>query len=1051
MPTPDRPTTDASGRRLPRLLTAAVLSGTMLGPAPAMASPAQDAEGADCILIDEVNTRGGSSAQDLPRYVELTNSCDTEVDLSDWSIQGYQSSGTPYSGGNTQLSGSVPAEGSYLILGPAAAGGPVTELHADHVAGAALNMAGGGASVALFSTAEPPEGVSGDLTDHPAVVDALGWGEAEVGLGDSRAVAAEASSGETLQRTGSSGENGEDFGPAPAAPRYSGGDALITQDQDEPEPADPEPSEPAPSEPEPSEPEPSEPEPSDPTDSSTAAEVSISEVRGEAGTDPAASPYMGEEVTTRGVVTARYADTENTSRPWDGFYLQEEAACGSEDYSDHDVSCAVFVWMGTGWDGAVVEEGDYVEVTGEVGTWEESSSTSSAQLQITQPEVGVIEDESVDAPLPYPVDGFLEIEEREQLIGMTLSPEGDWTVTDNYGLLHGEADSVGGVLGVVDGTDPLVNPTAQHHPDTQEREELAASNAERYIRLGHGGRNRWTSWSDEADMPLPYLSTGQVPRVGTSVEWNAPVILEHRYDEWRFEPTSFLPGNPEQEPVTFSDTRPEADLPGRAGDVRVAGFNVLNYFPHVGEYEEDCDYHEDRHGEPTTTDYCTSRGAYTEEHFAVQQQRIVNTIVGMDADVIALQEMENSVHFGEDRDYAHQVLVEALNAVEGEGTWDYVPVEDFPEDEDVIRNGYIYRPEAVELVDSLILFEEGVEHLASDALDEYDVDEIYSNAREPMAALFQPVDGDEDDQFALVVNHLKSKGGEGEGDNADSGDGSGSFNGDRTRQAEAMVAFTEAMREEYSTDRFYLMGDFNSYAAEAPMVTIEDAGFTNLSAQHSEETGNYSYNYSGESGSLDHVVASDAAVETVAQTHIWNTNAPEPIALEYSRYEASGTPGLYDEPAWSESLWRASDHDPIIADIVVGEETDGGAEEEGATEEDDAGQEDDADQGAGTGSGEDGVSEDGPSAGEEPVDDESSAAEAPAGSEAGDERADAEAGTDLGAAGSNAAPDDTSPTAASSEGDLALTGAQNFWIAAIAAGLLGVGTLLAYRSRLGQP
>lgn len=1036
MPTPDRPTTDASGRRLPRLLTAAVLSGTMLGPAPAMASPTQDAEGADCILIDEVNTRGGSSAQDLPRYVELTNSCDTAVDLSDWSIQGYQSSGTPYSGGNTQLSGSVPAEGSYLILGPAAAGGPVTELHADHDAGAALNLAGADSSVALFSTAEPAEDASGDLSDHEDVVDAVGWGEAQIGLGSSRAVAPEAPSGETLQRTGTTGEDGEDFSPAPAAAQYSGGDALISEDEGDPEPADPEPTEPEPSEPEPTE---------APTEAPTETAVPISEIRGEAGTDPASSPYVGEEVTARGVVTARYADADDESRAWDGFYLQEEAACGSEDYSDHEVSCAVFVWMGTGWDGSEVDGGDFVEVTGEVGTWAESSSTDSSQLQISSAEVETLEDENFSDPLPYPVEGFLEVEERERLIGMTLSPEGDWTVTDNYGLLHGEADSVGGVLGIVDGTEPLVNPTAQHHPDTQESAELAASNADRYIRLGHGGRNRWTSWSDEADMPLPYLSTEQSPRVGSSAEWNAPVILEHRYDEWRFEPTSFLPGNPEQEPVTFSDSRQEAELPEHAGDVRVAGFNVLNYFPHVGEHEEACDYHEDRHGEPTTTDYCTSRGAYTEEHLAVQQQRIVNTIVAMDADVVALQEMENSIHFGEDRDYAHRVLVEALNAVEGEGTWDYVPVEDFPEDEDVIRNGYIYRPAAVELVDSLILFEDGVEHLDSAALDEYDVDEIYSNAREPMAALFQPVDGDEDDRFALVVNHLKSKGGDGEGDNADTGDGSGSFNGDRTRQAEAMVAFTEAMQGEYGTDRFYLMGDFNAYAAEDPMVTIEDAGFTNLSAQHSEETGNYSYNYSGESGSLDHVVASDAAVKTVAQTHIWNTNAPEPIALEYSRYEASGTPGLYEEPAWSESLWRASDHDPIIADIVVGEETDGGAEEEGAAEEDDA------DQGAGTGSSEDGAPEDGPTAGEEPVDDESSAAEAPAGSEAGDERADAEAGTDLGAAGSNAAPDDTSPTAASSEGGLALTGAQNFWIAAIAAGLLGVGTLLAYRSRLGQP
>ncbi|GGE71141.1 ExeM/NucH family extracellular endonuclease [Nesterenkonia cremea] len=998
MPTPASPSPDAHGRRWPRMLTVAVLSGAMLGPVPAMASTAEDPEGADCILIDEVNTRGGSSAQDLPRYVELTNSCDAEVDVSGWSVQGYQSSGTPYSGSSTQLSGSIPAEGSYLILGPAADGGPVTEVHPDHDAGAALNYAGGDSSVALFSTESPAEDASGDLSEHPDVVDALGWGEAEIGLGDSRPTAPEAASGETLQRVDTTGDDGEDFSAAPAAPRYSGGDALISEDEEEPDPEDPDPTE---------------PDPSEPTDPPAEGELPISEIRGEASIDPTTSPYLGEEVTTRGVVTARYADPENESRPWDGFSLQEEGACGEEDYSDHEVSCAVFVWMGTGWDGSEVEEGDYVEVTGAVDTWEESSSTDSAQLQITQPEVDVLEGESFTEPVPYPVEGFLEVEEREELIGMALAPEGDWTVTDNYGLLHGEADSVGGVLGVVDGTDPLVIPTAQHHPDAEEREELAVSNAERFIQLGHGGRNRWASWSDEADMPLPYLSTEQVPRVGSSVEWNAPVILEHRYDNWRFEPTSFLPGSPEQEPATFSDTREEAEVPERAGDVRVAGFNVLNYFPHVGEYEQDCDYHEDRHGEPTTTDFCTSRGAYTDEHFEVQQQRIVNTIVAMDADIVALQEMENSAHFGEDRDYAHQVLVEALNAVEGEGTWDYVPVEEFPEDEDVIRNGYIYKPDAVELVDSLILFDEGVEHLDSDALDGYDLADIYSNAREPMAALFQPVGGDEDDQFALVVNHLKSKGGEGEGDNADVGDGSGAFNGDRTRQAEAMVAFTDAMQEEYGTDRFYLMGDFNAYAAEDPMVTIEEGGFTNLSAQHSEETGNYSYSFSGESGSLDHVVATDAAVETVAQTHIWNTNAPEPIALEYSRYEASGTPGLYEEPAWSDSIWRASDHDPIIADIVVGEETDAG--QDGGTGDEDA------DGGA-------------------------------AGSEAGAdvEARGAETGAGTGSAAASA-EEDASPAAASSDGDLALTGAQNFWIAAIAAGLLGVGTFLAHRSRLGQP
>lgn len=273
--------------------------------------------------------------------------------------------------------------------------------------------------------------------------------------------------------------------------------------------------------------------------------------------------------------------------------------------------------------------------------------------------------------------------------------------------------------------------------------------------------------------------------------------------------------------------------------------------------------------------------------------------------------------------------------------------------------------------------------------------------------------GDEDDQFALVVNHLKSKGGEGESDNADVGDGSGAFNGDRTRQAEAMVAFTDVMQEEYGTDRFYLMGDFNAYAAEDPMATIEEGGFTNLSAQHSEETGSYSYSFSGESGSLDHVVATDAAVETVAQSHIWNTNAPEPIALEYSRYEVSGTPGLSDEPDWSDSVWRASDHDPIIADIVVGEETDAG--------------------------------QDG-SAGDENADGGTAESEVGAEAEAGG--AETRSGTGSGAASADWG---ASPAATSNDGDLALTGAQNFWIAAISAGLLGVGTFLAYRSRLGQP
>src|SRR5690606_22328045 len=69
------------------------------------------------------------------------------------------------------------------------------------------------------------------------------------------------------------------------------------------------------------------------------------------------------------------------------------------------------------------------------------------------------------------------------------------------------------------------------------------------------------------------------------------------------------------------------------------------------------------------------------------------------------------------------------------------------------------------------------------------------------------------------------------------------------------------------------------------------------------------YVYDGMVGSLDHVLASDAAAEGVAGVDIWNINSVEPVAYEYSRYNYNATL-LYDE-----SPFRSSDHDPIVVGI----------------------------------------------------------------------------------------------------------------------------------------
>ena len=84
--------------------------------------------------------------------------------------------------------------------------------------------------------------------------------------------------------------------------------------------------------------------------------------------------------------------------------------------------------------------------------------------------------------------------------------------------------------------------------------------------------------------------------------------------------------------------------------MQVAAFNVFNYFTTMSE------------------DDSQARGAKNEEFFAVQRSKIVSAIDGLDAEVVALMEIENSVHFGDGTaDVALADLVEGLNEDAGFG------------------------------------------------------------------------------------------------------------------------------------------------------------------------------------------------------------------------------------------------------------------------------------------------------------------------------------------------------------------------------------------------
>ncbi len=336
------------------------------------------------------------------------------------------------------------------------------------------------------------------------------------------------------------------------------------------------------------------------------------------------------------------------------------------------------------------------------------------------------------------------------------------------------------------------------------------------------------------------------------------------------------------------------------GDIRLATFNVLNYFPTTGEEFVasglgTCSYFTDRDGNNIANNTCNPngpRGAANQVNLERQQAKIVTAINRLDASIVSLEELENSAKFNKDRDFAITQLVTALNAQAGAGTWDFAPTPpaaDRPPvaNEDVIRTGFIYKPADVALVgDSRILQDE----------------ENFDNAREPLAQAFKPAGGADTDAFSVIVNHFKSK-----GSGADDGTGQGLANQDRIGQANALLGFATAFASDRGTDAVFLAGDFNSYSQEDPMQVFYGAGFD---AIESDTEGEETYSFSGLSGSLDHVLGNAAAMDMVAGADVWNINSPESVAFQYSRYNYNVTQ-FFDGSV----PFAASDHDPEIVGL----------------------------------------------------------------------------------------------------------------------------------------
>ena len=314
-------------------------------------------------------------------------------------------------------------------------------------------------------------------------------------------------------------------------------------------------------------------------------------------------------------------------------------------------------------------------------------------------------------------------------------------------------------------------------------------------------------------------------------------------------------------------------------------------------------------GLPDNVDNCTNgaggaptdcRGADTAAEFDRQWPKTVAGIVGTDADIIGINEVEND---GYGPDSALQFLVNKLNEKTAPGTYAFIDADALTGQvnalgTDAIKVGMIYKPAKVTPVGQTA---------ALNSVAFVNGGDGSPRARPALVQAFQV--NDTGARFIVAANHFKSKGSA--CDTPDAGDGQGNCNTVRTNGANELANFLATNPTGTSDPDVLIVGDLNSYAKEDPITALINAGYTNL-IERFIGAGAYSYVFDGQWGYLDHALANAALLPQVAGVAEWHINADEPSVLDYNTdfKTANLISSLY-----AADEFRISDHDPVLVDL----------------------------------------------------------------------------------------------------------------------------------------
>jgi predicted extracellular nuclease/endonuclease I len=573
----------------------------------------------------------------------------------------------------------------------------------------------------------------------------------------------------------------------------------------------------------------------------------ISAIQGDNDT----SPFVDKNVVVEGIVVASYQGAGQHG----GFFVQEEDA-------QKDTNTATSEGIFVAHTATKVNVGQQVRFTAQVAEKHGLTQLYNA-ANITTCATNVLNKVTpTSVNLPF-AENFMQ----ESLEGMwvTLPQNLHVTLSHNF-TKYGE---------ILLSNGQRIQPTNKYAKDDPQRQALAELNARNVLVVDDNSSQR----NPQSISYFPQFSAKTPLRSGAKVT-DFSGVLHFAYQKYRLLPTSV----PVFEHVNARPSKPFSRK--SPSHIRVASFNVLNYF---------LDFN--------------GRGANNENEFKRQRSKIIRAITAMDADVVGLMEIENS---GFGRSSAIQNLIDGLNDRDQQHTWQFIEPQLDKVGSDAVTVGIIYRSNRVQPI--------GIPTVITDA----PFDEQTKAHRPPMIQSFKPINGGK--EIKVVVNHFRSKGGSCGAEMDD--DVQGKCNGQRVLASKTLLKHlgktAQFIPSNLNANRvsrnsvqdndepiLAILGDFNAYAYEDPMLEFYNAGFTNLSIAKGKGD-NYSYYYAGVAGSLDHLLTATTSLNSVEQVMHWHINADEAKALDYNTEDKTDT----QKTKWfGETPYRSSDHDPVIADF----------------------------------------------------------------------------------------------------------------------------------------